>query len=358
MPDDSKVVNLYDYQDLRKERVFDSGEKVKSFFSGLPTVNESSSNGNSFSYLMGHQLMGFEDQSGNFNYFVVDGLNSVRLLLNGAGTETARYEHDEFGNQLAKTGTGSSSKTYVGGLGVHDDAADTHLLYMRARYYASDLGRFINRDPIGIAGGLNTFTYVSNSPTNFVDPSGYAPLTSGDVSKLVTACYREFINLGFTAEAAYLKEHYWPFARLTEGGRNISALPSWWPRDSIGFTNPLTKGIGLDSGECSLGANARTCSLLFHEVSHAMLQSKLRLLAQGIHGHWLKNPISKSSLEADIYLREINFLSRWEQVHGASYVVTDRRHSARKYLRGLIQERDRALKAAADSVVAGARRRF
>ncbi len=123
-PDDSKVVDLYDTGGLRKERVFDDGEKVKSFFSGLPTASESTSNGDSFSYLI--QLLGFE-KNGTFNYFVTDGLSSVRLVLNSSGTEIANWEHDEFGNELAKTGSGSSLKTYVGGLGVHDGTADTNL---------------------------------------------------------------------------------------------------------------------------------------------------------------------------------------------------------------------------------------
>lgn len=34
------------------------------------------------------------------------------------------------------------------------------------------LGRFLSRDPIGLAGGLNLFAYTSNDPARFVDPSG------------------------------------------------------------------------------------------------------------------------------------------------------------------------------------------
>lgn len=169
-PDDSKVVNPYDSGSLRKERVFDNGEKVKSFLSGLPTSNESSSNGNSFSYLVGHQLMGFEDQSGNFRYFVTDGLSSVRLVLNSSGTTGASFEHDEFGNELAAPG--SSPKTYVGGLGVQDDTEKTDLLYTCARHYDPTLGRFLNRDPIGFVGGLNMFTYAHGNPASFTDASG------------------------------------------------------------------------------------------------------------------------------------------------------------------------------------------
>jgi uncharacterized protein RhaS with RHS repeats len=34
------------------------------------------------------------------------------------------------------------------------------------------VGRFISKDPIGILGGLNMFTYVQNNPVNYTDPYG------------------------------------------------------------------------------------------------------------------------------------------------------------------------------------------
>ncbi len=46
------------------------------------------------------------------------------------------------------------------------------LYYMRARYYAPSIARFISRDPIGIAGGLNLYEYAGDSPTNATDPTG------------------------------------------------------------------------------------------------------------------------------------------------------------------------------------------
>ena len=46
------------------------------------------------------------------------------------------------------------------------------LLYMRARYYDPAIGRFINKDPIGLLGGINMYAYVGNNPVNWIDPWG------------------------------------------------------------------------------------------------------------------------------------------------------------------------------------------
>ncbi|HEM8188593.1 TPA: RHS domain-containing protein [Providencia stuartii] len=48
---------------------------------------------------------------------------------------------------------------------------ETGLLYNTFRYYAPDLGRFTQQDPIGLAGGLNLYQYAPN-PLTWVDPWG------------------------------------------------------------------------------------------------------------------------------------------------------------------------------------------
>jgi RHS repeat-associated protein len=40
------------------------------------------------------------------------------------------------------------------------------------RWYDPNLQRFINRDPIGEAGGINLYQFVGNDPINFVDANG------------------------------------------------------------------------------------------------------------------------------------------------------------------------------------------
>lgn len=39
-------------------------------------------------------------------------------------------------------------------------------------WYDPETGRWLSKDPIGIAGGLNLYAFCGNNPVNFVDPSG------------------------------------------------------------------------------------------------------------------------------------------------------------------------------------------
>ena len=48
---------------------------------------------------------------------------------------------------------------------------ETGLHYNRFRYYDSDVRMFIQRDPIGLLGGMNVYQYALN-PIQFIDPFG------------------------------------------------------------------------------------------------------------------------------------------------------------------------------------------
>lgn len=65
------------------------------------------------------------------------------------------------------TGTSSNSFRHAS---REDDS--TGVYYYRARYYSPKLQRFLSEDPIGLAGGINSFVYVGNNPIRYIDPSG------------------------------------------------------------------------------------------------------------------------------------------------------------------------------------------
>jgi RHS repeat-associated protein len=56
------------------------------------------------------------------------------------------------------------------------DDAEVGLVYMHARYYLPELGRFVSGDPLalqGARGDLNPYAYASGSPFRYTDPTGF-----------------------------------------------------------------------------------------------------------------------------------------------------------------------------------------
>ncbi|MDD3020688.1 MAG: hypothetical protein PHX61_06875 [Alphaproteobacteria bacterium] len=88
---------------------------------------------------------------------------------------TLTYLHpDHLGTP--KFGTPTGSKTVNLWMAGQYYDAESGLFYNWNRYYNPVIGRYISSDPIGIAGGLNTFNYVDQSPVMYSDPTGKNPL--------------------------------------------------------------------------------------------------------------------------------------------------------------------------------------
>lgn len=54
--------------------------------------------------------------------------------------------------------------------------AESNLHYNYFRDYDPGTGRYIQSDPIGLAGGVNTYLYVNANPTRYTDPNGLSVL--------------------------------------------------------------------------------------------------------------------------------------------------------------------------------------
>ena len=94
---------------------------------------------------------------------------SIREITNGAGTIQAQYSYDPYGQVTKIAGTGAVSDFQYAGYYYH---APSGLCLTLNRAYNANLGRWINRDPIQEAGGINLYAYVANSPLVLSDPNG------------------------------------------------------------------------------------------------------------------------------------------------------------------------------------------
>ncbi|WP_158752833.1 RHS repeat-associated core domain-containing protein [Dyella sp. S184] len=115
------------------------------------------------------------------NYVIADQLGTPRAVTNGAGTVLWGwgYQGNPFGEQQPTSSTG-----YVLNLrypGQYYDA-ETETVYNGFRNYEPGLGRYLQSDPIGLAGGISTYAYVGDDPLSHVDPYGMQEVDPAEIS--------------------------------------------------------------------------------------------------------------------------------------------------------------------------------
>jgi len=164
------------------------------------------------------------------------------------------YGYDAFGNVVV-TGTISQPFAFTG----REYDAETSMYFYRARYYDPAVGRFVTKDPIGFAGGVNLYNYVGNAPITWVDPLGLARTTldnaiqqaaaRGDIAELETLLDAAVTNEERAAARAAINN-------LRSSGAQCTTRPA-----SEKTAKDIAKQIERD-----LGKDARR---LFHDMKEA-----------------------------------------------------------------------------------------
>lgn len=153
---------------------------------------------------MGDYLVGLVEGT-KLYYVEPDHLGTSRAIVDPTRNATVwrwRPNEDPFGTALPEEDPDGDGARFVFDLrfpGQRYDAA-TGLHYNYYRDYDPETGRYIQVDPIGLAGGINPYLYVGASPLKHVDPLGLVRW-SGTVRSRSAALGVGFVLYDFDLES-------------------------------------------------------------------------------------------------------------------------------------------------------------
>ncbi|RUS67838.1 Putative deoxyribonuclease RhsC [Saezia sanguinis] len=108
-------------------------------------------------------------QTAEFHYLHTDHLGTVQMATNGNGEITWKAQSEAFGRTLLNEQNQITMNLRFPGQ-YFDQETGIHYNYFRD--YSPQIGRYIQRDPIGLNAGVNVYSYVLNTPLKFYDPEG------------------------------------------------------------------------------------------------------------------------------------------------------------------------------------------
>lgn len=187
----------YRHNAFGERQVKDDGATITRFvYDGPRLMHErTGASPRDYIYLEG-QLVGLV-QNGSLYFVHTDHLGRPEIVTNGAKSVRWSAQNNAFGNIPATDLIGGLHIAFPGQ--YYDIESGTYYNYFRT--YDATVGRYLQSDPIGLAGGLNTYAYVGGNPLSYVDPYGLLWLPGDPLPEgVVDSCTAigDFATLGAT----------------------------------------------------------------------------------------------------------------------------------------------------------------
>jgi len=235
---------------LKSEYIWLSGSwypngTIRYVYDGMRVIQQrSSSNASQVTYTRGPDMSGTWEGAGGIGgllartahsgawgvtwthaFYHADGNGNITFLLRMDQTLGASYRYDAYGRTLSSSGTLASANVYR--FSSKELMAQSGLYYYGYRFYDPLTQRWMSRDPLGEAGGINLYSINRNNPVSNIDPLGLSsspvydqlnkpplpveiayklikqedpdvpPLKASDINPHVTEFYKRFCGPGY-----------------------------------------------------------------------------------------------------------------------------------------------------------------
>ncbi len=178
-------------------------------------------------------LLQITDHGTNMHYVpAYDGNGNLVALYDAADeSEEAVYEYSPYGELLRATGAYAQENPFGYATKLRDE--HTGLVNYGYRNYSPKQGRFINRDPIEEAGGVNLYAFTENDPVNQTDILGLSDWRGGIYSPFeIHDWYEPLLGLVYYYERYDYYERYEYYDDWYDYYRSYDYYESGGPADS------------------------------------------------------------------------------------------------------------------------------
>lgn len=250
---------------------------------------------------------------GNLKIVHTDYLSTPRIITNG-GSVVWQWKNDNpYGNNQAQ---GSIEFNLRFARQYYDYESGLH--YNIHRTYDPESGRYMQSDPIGLAGGSNTYNYVSKNPLDGVDPDGlfavWGAVISGGIdlgvqlytNNLQISCVN-WGDVGLSMIAGALGEGLLSgIGKIKTGSNTWGATQSWLKNKNIGLLDNFKHITGNEYHHWFIERN----SYFGKMVPDAIKNQPWNLLPMSRLEHQLMHGNVPNNLVSTVGKKEYSFLEK------------------------------------------------
>jgi RHS repeat-associated protein len=296
---------------------------------------------NSYIYGLGGTPVEQVSSSGTPTYLLADQLGSTRALTGSAGSLTATFTYDAWGNLAGSTGSATTPFMYAG---QYLDST-TGLYYMQARWYEPATGQFLSVDPLAEE-TEQAFAYSGDDPVNDSDPSGLChdksgiggflnSFVPGCPSDLASAAAADIINVASSAGTCIADRCEDTHEGAVDAGDGaLDVIASWNPNADERVTVPaeypcvqgayqigegLTYGLTFAAGWASLGLEGSEATQV---AAQAGEDESAGAADQAAYGYGASEPVPNPEPQFDPDRTANRGPAAWVNVRGQDGNVT------------------------------------